>query len=400
MSRLAYTYGKIFVFLTLLSLAAASFVGRSDAKISKAKLQELLSIGVEDLPGGHGVSEILSFDVSPNNQNIAVGFKISEQDRAASISVGTWEIVGKHLLAKTRLEESTEKNSAFIRLHFTPDGEFLIAQTNDAIYILDPNTLEIKRTIQVSSYWSELSGDGKVLNVTASADNKSSFYSYRVQSGELLGHWPKPKEFQYFGSPSVSFHGDQMLIITPGSASDILLVDSFTGTIARTFSSGYRQVPDSPSNGIGSAVFIDSSRFVVAPSNDSGRAGRYDNKTLKVFSTDSGGVLQELAYKHLAAGHEPWVSASGSTLALINAWRSPSQNVSDTDVGVPIQLLMFRLGTTQPVCVVEDLPISGNAPEGAADAVKPSRDLSLFGFRLNNQLRLYEIRHCHILATR
>jgi hypothetical protein len=391
-----YKYGKLFALLTLVWLAFGSFARGSHNNTSTAKLQELISIGGQDLPGIQGASEILAFDVSPDNQTIIVAFKITEEPHRVSISVGKWEIASKRFLAKAQLEEAANQDSEFARLLHTPDGLSLISQTSHAINVLDPSTLKLERTIPIASSWSVLSGDGHVLAVTVWSKGESSFHIFDLRSGELLGYWLKPKQFQYLANPSLSFHGDQMLLTAPGPAPDILLVDSFTGKVLRSFSSGFRYEPGHPSYGIGSAVFIDSSRFVVAPSRDSGKTGRYSGKTLRVFNANTGEILRELAYRHLA-GQDPWVSPSGSLLALINAWRSPSQIFTDADVGIPIQLLLFRTDTPQPVCIVEELPMSGSTPEGATTAIKPSQDLSLLGFRINNRLTIYKITNCDFL---
>jgi len=396
MNNHEYGYRKLSGFLVLILLTAGSFAWSFDTKTSKAKLQALMSIDGKDLTEKYGASEILSFDVSPDNQTVVVGYRTAEQHHTASISVGKWEIASKRLLATARLEESTDQDSAFVRLVFTPDGQLLISQTDHAINILDPNTLAIKRTIQISGDCSQLSGDGHILAVRAWSQGKSSVHILDARSGEQLGLWPEPEAFQHTVCPPLSFGGDQMLITAPGSGPNILLVDSLTGKVIRSFSIGFRHERASPDNEIGSAAFIDTSRLIVAPSSDPGKSGRYSAKTLKVINANTGELIHELVYRHLAPGHAPWVSASGSTLALINAWRSRSQNLSDADANVPIQLLLFRLDTTQPTCVVENLPMSGSTPEGATSAVKPSPDLGIFGFRISNQLTIYKIIGCNL----
>jgi hypothetical protein len=401
MSSDLHNYRRLVGAVALIWLAVASFAWGRSARTSKAKLQELISIGGQDLQGNHGASEIVSFDVSPDNQTVAVGFKIAEPQHKGSIWIGKWEIASKRLLVKAQLEGSTDQDSAFVRLLFKPDGQLLIAQTNQGINFLDPSTLERVRSIPISSYlnWFEFSGDRHIFaEMTESETHQAVFHIFDVQSGAEIGSWPKPQESYRYPLPSsLSLHGDQLLMTSPGLSSDILLVDSFTGKLIRSYSSGFRYEQGSPSYGIGSAVFIDSSRFVVGPSGDSGKTGRYSGKTLKVFDAHTGDLVHELAYRHLAPGNDLWVSTSDSMLALINAWRSPSQNFTDADVGIPVQLLLFRLDTTQPACVVENLPISGSTPEGATNAVKPSPDLSLFGFRINNRLTIYKIRNCDFL---
>ena len=129
-----------------------------------------------------------------------------------------------------------------------------------------------------------LSGDGHVLAVTERTKDQSSFHIFDAQSGRLLSQWAKPEDLKYVEDVSLSFRGDQMLIATPWRDPDILLADSFTGKTIRSLSSGYRREQGSPTYGLGSAVFIDSSRFVATPSTDSGKTGRYSGKTLKALT--------------------------------------------------------------------------------------------------------------------
>src|SRR5208282_2985063 len=108
---------------------------------------------------------------------------------------------------------------------------------------------------------------------------------------------------------------------------------SMTGREIRSFSSGFRYLNDG-TFGVGSARFLDDFRFVAVPSAESDPSGRYAGKALRIFAVDTGEVQEELTYKHLGPTDDVWISRTGDALAMVSAWRSPSQNRRDIDVGI------------------------------------------------------------------
>jgi hypothetical protein len=344
-----------------------------------------------------GTADILSFDVTPDNQALMVGFGATQPDRKASVWVARWEVASRRLVRRTMLAEpalAQPRGVPYVRLKVTSDGELVIAQREQAIEILEASSLGVLRSIPIASSSFQISQDSRVLAVTVGQETDRVVHIFNLQSGAEIGQWQMPASTRPYYNATLSPHGNRMLLVSAGPAPDIVLVDSMTGRKIHTFTSGFRYLSDG-TFGVGSARFLSDFRFVAVPSAESDPSGRYASKALRVFDVDTGEVLKELTYKHLGPTDDVWISRTGDALAMLSAWRSPSQNRRDTDVGIPITLLFFQTSQSEPSCIVENFPEPENA---ATTGVVLSADLGVVAVKLGKNVRIYKVGQCEIVG--
>jgi hypothetical protein len=342
-----------------------------------------------------GTADILSFDISPDDQSVVVGFRLWQPDWKASVWVAKWEVASPRFVARTMLGVPTLAQASavpFVRLRVTSDGKLVIARREQAIDILDAGSLNVLRSIPIASSSFQISEDDRTLAVIVGQETERVVHILNVQSGAEISQWQMPTPTRRYYNATLSPHGNQMLMVSAGPPPDILLVDSMTGREIRSFSSGFRHL-NNGTFGVGSAQFLDDSRFVAVPSAESDPSGQYAGKALKIFSVDTGEILKELTYKHLGPTDDVWISRTGDALTMVSAWRNPSQNRRDIDVGIPISLLFFQTTRSEPSCVVENFPEPENA---ATTGIVASRDLSVFAVNLGKKVRIYRVENCDI----
>jgi WD40 repeat protein len=381
------------IFLCLCSWCWAS---KAPAKsVRTADLKEVLSLSTQEMTD-QGTADILSFDITPDNQALMVGLRLTQPDRKASVWVARWEVASGRLARRTMLGEPALAQASgvpFVRLRVTSDGKLVVAQREKAIEILEVNSLSVLRSIPIASSSFQISEDSRILAVIVGQETDRVVHIFNLQSGAEIGQWQMPASTRPYYNATLSPHGNQILLVSAGPAPDILLVDSMTGREIRTFTSGFRYLNDG-TFGVGSARFLSDFRFVAVPSAESDPSGRYAGKALRVFDVDTGEVLKELAYKHLGPTDDVWISRTGDALAMVSAWRSPSQNRRDIDVGIPITLLFFQTSQSEPSCIVENFPEPENA---ATTGVVLSADLGVVAVKLGENVRVYKVGHCDIV---
>ena len=367
-------------------------MGESFGSSPKPNLKELMTISSEDIPGDYDRLYTGAFAIAPDDRTVVAGFTVSQVEAKPSLWLGKWEVGSKRLLVQTTLQPASKKTPisfALMALQFAPSGKLLLAQTDEGIDIFDAGNLKIVHSIHIASQNFTISGDGHILALV-SKQRPSLVHIINLDSGEEMASWVVPSQVRAFHPTSLSIRGAQMLMVSPGSPPDILLVDSFSGKLLRTFASGFSYGP--PGYGLDKAQFIDDNQFLASTDNNTNTSGHYAGQSIKIVDVHSGAIVRELTYKHFGPTPYVFVSRQSGALAMVNCWRSPSENRADVEK--PAQLLVFRLDQTKPFCVIEHFPQAQGTISG--DPVQASIDLNLIGVYLSDRITVYEIANCSL----
>lgn len=368
----------------------------------------MVSISGEDLPGKYAEGKIIDFAISPDNAKITVGFEVGEKDKKLDVWLVEWEIHNKKFLAKAQLPKLVPAIGSFVGLghrtmQYTPDGSGIIFQSGHDLYVLDSATLSPRYDISDPEPANNSASETYARNFVISSDGSKlavlsgqSYYPpmpgsiriYNATRGEELSHWSLSVQVQ---SLSLSSDGKRLLVtvLNPKDPTDILLLDSTTGSEIKTFRSGFgtQQTFGAKLN----AIFVDADHFVATPGGDVDAKGHYLANELKIFDSRTGEVTGKLKYDNLGPSGEIWVSSKDTTLATLNLWMSQfNRRFSFTESGARhAQFLFFHLNESSPFRVLGPLPQKNGEPPRQSGLIRFSPDLGVVGLFVNRQVTLY-----------
>ena len=371
-----------------------------------------MSIGVKDLPGNFNGAEILDFAISPDNTKITVGFEVYEGDKKSRVWLCEWEIASKRLIAKAYLPNPISPSSSFVRLQhqtmqYTSTGSQIIVHAGHDLYALDSVSLYVIYSDSFANaarstldddvdWWFAISGDGNTLVVLSGQSlfpNKlGSIRVYETRTGKRLSNWSVPALIRTL---SLAPDGSRLLVTLADAPNptDILLLDSISGRIVKTFVSGFGY---GPGQGAFDALFADDDHFVVSPGGSVDANGNYTANSLKVLDSHTGEVTKEFTYEKLGPSGDIWVSSRDSTLATLNLWMSHfKRRFNFTESGPKhSQLLFFHQNASNPFCVLGPLPEKSDESPRQSGFIRFSPDLRLVGLYFNHRITLYQIPEC------
>ncbi|MBZ5707526.1 MAG: hypothetical protein LAN63_19455 [Acidobacteriia bacterium] len=273
---------------------------------------QLTTIQGRDLPGDYAEVEIVDFAFSPDNAKITVGFEVREGEKDLGAWLAEWELGTRKLIAKMRVASHVSPGLRSIALNhdtirYTADGSEVICQIGRGLYVLDASTLTLRYSLSIPDLAGGSASEVEDRTFAISADARrlvlffgQSLYPYKIgfiglyeiRTGEELAHWSLSAQIQ---SLSLSPDGKQLLatVLNPKDTTDILLLDSTTGRLIKSFESGFGTHQGAQLN----AVFIDADHFVVVPDASIDAKGGYLGNELKIFDFHTGKVTGELTYE-------------------------------------------------------------------------------------------------------
>jgi len=363
----------------------------------------------KDLPGDFNSKEIADFAISPDNRRIAVAFTGGGTDHMIEGWLSEWEIETKKLVAQVRLPNPISPGWSFIAIfhrtiQYTPDGTEIIVQAGRDLYAFYSDSLNLHHSASYADLAGgsasekndrrfAISSDGGTLAVLSGQSlYPQSFgvlHLYKISTGEELSHWQLPLQVT---SISLSPSGDRVLVTAPGSpdATDILLLESLTGRVIKSFASGFRHQLGAGLN----AQFVDTDHFVVTPGGLTDEKGNYLGNALRVFDWQTGTVTGDLTYHQFGPTGEMEISSDTRKLAMLNLWRSPlKRRFTESGGSAKAQLLFFQLGESTPYCVLGPLP-EDKGTESNSGYLRFSPDLGLVGLFMNHAVSLYRVPEC------
>jgi hypothetical protein len=379
--------------------------------ITKPLPTEAISLDSRDLPGKYDGVEIADFAISPDNTRIAVGFEVGEGDGKLGAWLGEWEIATRRLIAKAHLQNPVFGTLSFLALdhqtiQYTPDGSEIIFQVGLDLYAFDPETLKLRFSTSVSEVVKNSASERHSRRFAISSDGTrlaiffgQSLYPrktglvrlFEAKTGEELANWSVPVQIQ---SLSLSPDGKQLLVsaLNPSDTTDLLMLDSLTGHINKSFESGFgtQLVVGAELN----ALFVDADHFIVSPSQATDAKGSYLGQSLKVFDCHTGKVTNELISEKFGPSGELWVSSKDSVVATLNLW-SPRWKRRFTEGGPKgTQLLFFHLNENRPSCALAPFPERSKDSTAQSGFIRFSPDLSRIGLFMNRKIFVYVTSSC------
>jgi WD40 repeat protein len=380
--------------------------------VSRPLPTEILSIDSKDLSGEYVGSGIADFAISPDNTKIAVGFELSEGNGKLGAWLGEWEIASRRLIAKAHLPNPVSGTLSFVALdhqtvQFTPDGSKIIFQADLNLYAFDSETLNLRFSASVPELMKNSASEEHSRKFAISSDGTTlaifygqSLYPRRTclvrlvgaKTGDELAHWPVPVQIQ---SLSLSPDGKQLLVSTlnPPDKTDLLMLDSLTGRIIKSFESGFgtQLMVGAELN----ALFVDADHFIASLSRTTDAKGNYLGRSLKIFDCTTGKVTSELASEKFGPSGELWVSSKDSAVATLNLW-SPHWKRRFSESGPKsAQILFFHLNENHPFCALGPLPERSKESARQSGFVRFSTDLGSFGLFMNKKIFVYATSDCH-----
>jgi hypothetical protein len=396
----------------LIALACAPRLCASGLEAGHAILRQVLSINAADLPSDYGGVLCGSFDISPDGSTLAIEFKSADARGMLGVQVAEWKTAtGKQVLrswVEGPVPPQQFSNPQYrYDLRFTPDGRRLVVLTGPRVGVFESSSLKPLYSVAPASIRPtpryglvitkfSISGDGSTLAVlsTGVTDLPGSapviLRLYQLETGRTLAEW----QVRDPGNIALSPDGKQILFSDLAHAwtggGDVLLVDSKTGDILRSFSTGWRH---GIFVGASDAQFINTEHFIVTSNLWSNSSGHYDASALKIFDIKTGRPMHELTYPPYGARGTIVVAAHMPVLAAISGRQGPAEILSDDDrqTGGP-QLLLFRLSDSEPFYVSHDLPPS-KLMSASADRylLRLSADGTSLAIFEDNAVRVYEI---------
>jgi len=403
--------------LVLVLTIACPLLGRG-RKDNQVDLKLAFSLGDDDLWRLHPWGAWLdSFDISPDGNTFAAEFEALQEAHEAAIWIGEWSIATGRLIAERSIEGPapidqllpSPPNPAQYSwdLRFTPDGRKLVALDGPRVWVLQaedlkelysilPAGMHLASTEVVVLRQFVASGNSNQLAVFSARAigpwETTSARLFNVDSGERVAQWVPPQPVS--GEFSLSQDGNEVLMSQGGfhraGAADVLLMDSRTGTVLRTFSSGFGS---SQSRGGVYAEFLDKGHFAVACRPPAGAS----HHVLKVVDLSSGNVVQELGYsKHDANANVAIASRTPVIAALIFSWKRGI----GSDLDYPLRrwvdwLALFRLGQPEPLYVRQSVRLfeGGNALSvaGIRNTIRISSEGKLLAFGEGRAIQVYRV---------
>ena len=397
--------------LVFLSLICYQLVQAAPPLISKPLPAEVLSIDNHDLPGKYDGVEIADFAVSPDNNKIVVGFQVGEGGGKFGAWMGEWEIATKRLIAKAHLPNPLLDPLSFLAIdnqtmQYTPDGSEIIFQAGPRLYAFNSGNLSVGYSVSFPDLVERSASEEHSRRFAVSSDGTSLavFYGqslyppkngvvrlFVAKTGEEVAHWPAPLQIQ---SLSLSPDGKQLLVsaLNPLDTTDLLILDSSTGRIIKSFESGFgtQLVVGAKLN----AMFVDAGHFIASPGPFTDTKGQYLGRSLKIFDCDTGKVIRELVSEKFGPSGELWVSNKDASVAALNLWTPHWKRRLAESSAESAQLLFFHLNERNPFCALGPLPERSKESGRQSGFIRFSPDLRSIGLFFNRKILVYTTSGC------
>jgi hypothetical protein len=336
----AREFMNAFKFALLIMAMILSTYGAKHHSVAATPVQPALAISISgaDLAGQVPNAIPEGIDISPDNAKAAVVFEVPESRSSTGIWVGVWDLATKQLARSGRIDRfDYPANPQFTRLiRFACSGRLLIVQTGPKVLGLDSETLAPLFSVGPSAiiprpdYGAvirsfDVAADGSRLAVLTAAIYKHNEQGQlRVQvidlpSGHGVAEWAVQGRSQHL---SLSPEGNTVVLDGLGTARAFSLFESVSGKLLRTFLSGWPM-------GSGKVVFLDSERIAAIPAIGSDENGRFFGNGIKLFSADTGNLVEEIQCQRFGSTATLAVATRRPILASVNAYQTPKEVLSD-----------------------------------------------------------------------
>jgi hypothetical protein len=352
-------------------------------------------------------ARIIDFSISPDGAEVTAGFEISGSEKHLTLWLGEWELKAGSLIAKAELDKPIAATagvgfSSFFHpsIEYSPDGSKIIVRAGNNVYGLQSSNLATlysfspgnKNDTSSDSPFEQvfsISEDGGSLAVLAGQSEFPSrlgtVYIYDANTGREKVHWSAPAQISNL---CLSQNGNHVLLTVAHYSADILLADSSSGRIIKSFVSGFE-------NGAGQsagALFLDEYHFVASPIP---RTNAKDSPAARVFELVTGDLTAQLLFEQSGWPQNIWLSNKSSMIAALKT--TPlKKHLSFAEGGGSenAQIAFFHLNETRPFCTLGPLPEKPDKPFRTSGFVRMSPDLKIVGLFMENKISLYSTSEC------
>jgi hypothetical protein len=342
-----------------------------------------------------------------SNNAIAVLTLQAESDSRIWPWVSVTSDNGRGVWTKVKLPHAVSPELVFGALkqqliQYSPDDSLLFVQVGPETYVMKSSSLEIAYVLTAPSRGSkEFTRDLPLLSLSQDGATVVLFYpsgrgvltKYDASSGRQLLRWDAPEMLQ---SIAVSPNGHQVLgtVKNPGSADDLVLMDSDTGRVLQKFTSGFLM-----GRVLGAeltAKYLNGSEFVVAGDGSTDEKRQYLFKSLKILDASDGKVIRELTFKRFGPSAEIWVSSKNDRIAMLNLWSSTFKRRFTEGGASSAEIAFFNKHGSQLECLLGPIPEEAQKGHKQSGLLRLSPDLHRVGVVTKEQIQVYSTSPCDV----
>jgi hypothetical protein len=373
---------------------------------AKSLPTKIIFSGGGDSLNGDKNTAITDFTISPDGSKVAVGFKSRDSQKQLILWLGEWDLVTGKLVAKIRLDKPIPTTSwvgfaSFFHstMRYSPDGSKIIVRAaNDIygfkssdlarVYWISPGTENSANPGPLSQDFS-ISADGKFVAVLVGESELPSklgtVYIYDANRGKEMAHWPAPAQILNL---CLSQDGSNVLLTVAHYPSDILILDSGSGRVVKSFISGFGHGAE---RGAENAFFLNEHHIIAGPGPWTNPNG--SSSAAKVFDSATGGVTAELMFGKSGWPQDMWLSNTNSTIAVLKTTKAKHLSFAENGGPTNAQIVFFHSNETYAFCALGPLREKRDKPH-TSGFVRLSPDLKVIGLFIDNNISLYSTSEC------
>jgi hypothetical protein len=212
-----------------------------------------------------------------------------------------------------------------------------------------------------------------------------------TKTSKVLAAWTATATIQSF---SLSPNGERLLVsvVNPSDTKDVLILNSLTGAVSRSFESGFDTHPS-----VGArlnAAYLDSDHFVLVPGGSFDARVEAHAHVMKVFESSTGKIADEFSFDKFNPSGDVWTSTRDvSKVAALSLSTSKLKAAFTEGGSTRAQLVRFRLGEKGPACLLGPLPEPKQRVKQSG-IIRLSPNLESVGLLVGNQISVYAIPPC------